>query len=248
MKAKSSLPWSSATSIKAETKLKFSAASAAAAKEAYVAARSVWMSRSAGTPLRYQPPRSYSGSGELSFDGELTVQKSKRDEWAALASWLEENDLPVAYITFTFGQLSADSRPPEPKQLKADKYLDAWQEHMGAAVEITKTQLAIEREIALNAITCHEDAGSDRMRAIGLTLGNTAVQISSLMRVCLATKANTPALLRLAKLFAEEAALEFMRYPKAYEATWSDFLPEGFAERAARLYKDWLSRGGRRAT
>lgn len=244
MKAKSSLPWAGAGSKKGSANAKANILGALheelAVKEAYVAARSRWLSRMQGAKVAYKPPHSYDGTSAVYIDGEAIAEKPKRSEWAALARWLAENQYPVSYIAFQFEQLPSYGRPPEPKQLSNPKYVEMWQKSFGKIDMELTIQLRLDQDTFSRELACQEIIGERRFRAILLVLGNDSLAISPLFRFCVCRRMKHKSMLYIAKNYALEAATQFMQAPQVYLRVWGDWIPAGFCAEADKLYRRWL--------
>jgi hypothetical protein len=216
-------------------------------KLAYVAERSNWESARRGQVVCYRPPRSYDGLPARTVDGEegdgkAVVVPATRNEWQRLFNWLEEHRVPVEpYLALQFDLLGPEVRyPPEPWQLRGDKYLDRWRKYEPRIHQRVALELAAQKRIADNAYRLAEADGETPVECWATVLATSHLELSPLFRYCLAS--------RLAVEMAGErfrqvalrweglAVVQFERYRRYYLRHWKSFLPKGFAARARQAF------------
>lgn len=212
-------------------------------KTCYEWERSRWESRKEGKHLSFEAPAVYSGAPAKTIEGQTVVQARKSSEWEAILRYCKDNGIeePAAYIRMAFDHTPVDRKmAPQPKDLRADKYLAIWRKYYPKLLEHMETKLDIERRAGSAAIASHQIVGTRRDDSYAIVLMNRHVAMSPLMRYCLAISIGGMRFRRIARRFEPEAILQFMRYRTQYMKVWRDVLPKGFEARAVSIYPHLL--------
>lgn len=206
-------------------------------RRCYEIERSLWESKKEGSRVLYRAPIRYEGASHTS-KSEHDVTLGRKSEWLALANWCEERKIePTEFIQLVFEHLQVDIRlPPEPAQLRSEKYWRMWEKYSTGLREDIATRLDTEKRSAESEIASHQVVGVAKEDSYSRVLMNRHVAISPLLRYCLAKSIGGLRFRQIAARFEPEAVMQFMRSRQQYAAVWKDVLPKGFAARAKRIY------------
>ena len=173
-------------------------------------------------------PSSTPGNGET----------DRNPAWAQLAvSLIEQQIDPAAFIYRNFEAVEPQVRPPWPGQLTTARAMTTYELGQAGAEQRVREALAREERTARRWLA-HLTTDDAEEALIGLLLDDR-VPLSPLFRYCLAVRAGSPRLLKVADEFDASAASQYRRDPGAYDRVWGPtWIPERF-----RRYRDLRTEG-----
>ncbi len=157
---------------------------------------------------------------------------------------------PEAFIRRQFVSVSIDTkggvRPPQPESFLRELAFRNYETgrlliHRDVQVALVCQRSKFETEVTKLA---HAGYALPSEKLWAMVLGNRDIDLSPLFRYCLARSIATEAktaepgrFTDIAKRFHEEAALQYIFAPEAYDAFWKTALPPGYAKDADETYR-----------
>lgn len=235
------VPSADAVASLPKTELPPNASTALKVRECYVRARRLWEERENGHASSYTPPRSYDQRRAITVEGELVLEPARASIWEQLATWCRKHRIDVLpYIQFQFECLQPGNRirrALEPRDLMSEPCRALWRKHLEAVEATIAASLSSEAETAETYIVCSQKfEGRKYDDACAGVITSRAVEISPLLRYCLAVSLKGDRFRPIAARYFESAARQFSRYPRLYLVYWKDMLPEGFSKKCRESF------------
>lgn len=200
-------------------------------KSIYIAQRTAFDRRIKGIETIWRSCRRYDQGVS-----ETVETKAVLPVWITLARFFREKEInPYDYINFHF-QKQLITNPLEPFQLKTDKNWQDYEVWKKKEVKSILIAFRTQKSICTTNIQIVQSNGSraSNKEVYVDVLTDEALELSALFRYCLARSLN---LKDIASIYEQQAAMQFYCNPDAYLKIWKKWLPQGFHERARKLFK-----------
>lgn len=129
--------------------------------------------------------------------------------------------------------------PPEPNQLLRPAAMRAFEAGLRDVRKNLEVTFELEKRTALRDILVAQSLHGDEPAFANLcVVTDSHLPLSPLFRFVLARSIGGKEMLRRAEIFEQAALYQFSKHPTEYQAVYGadGWLPEGFAEKAARYY------------
>lgn len=191
-------------------------------------------------PANYRVPACWDADSTESREGSV---------WHKLAHFCRRRGVdPLRYVQWclSMGQLLLGP-PPEPNQLLSPRRMDAYEISRPKRREEIRVLLRVEKAAAKRHFAYLKATGRSPEDAWAATLLDDSLGLSPLFRRAIALARGGKRFRKIAREFEAGALLQYQYDATDYDDCWgSNFVPPGFAERAAGFY-DWLLAGKPRA-
>jgi hypothetical protein len=119
--------------------------------------------------------------------------------------------------------------------------VERYQLHSAAVEMEMPWQLRHQKQVCQFALSeLFETTDWTRDQIIGSVLFDETLNMSALFRYCFADGQKIE---RVKDEYREQAVLQYMRHPKAYDFIWGTLLPKGFSKFARQTYLEMISQG-----
>lgn len=201
-------------------------------RDAYISERTAYEIKkdrklaSRKTAYRYTPGPRWDG-------GETDDGVEMQPIWPKIAAFMIKHELePIACIRKRF-LLAKGSTPPWPTQIAVDTYLDLYK---GLKEVISEEETAIrfnlDKEYCRAAISSSRYPFEDQTKRWTAMLLDSALDVSPLMRYCLADQLKLPEV----KAMLESRALrQYMLAPSVYDKVWGSHIPAELTETGKKI-------------
>jgi hypothetical protein len=200
-----------------------------------------------GRLVRYKAPLYYNRRAALRASGDDgsgdPIEPARDSTWEAMATFfLQARIDPELYIRIQFEPASLRLHdPPEPRQLLTPARQTLYTQAKAALAGNIALSLGTQQEIATSEAAYVCSSGRSTADAVAHVIADENLELSPLFRYCLARSMTGERFQTLAGIYKVRAVLQYVCYADAYQATWHQHLPVGFARMAESLYEIYLS-------
>ena len=213
-------------------------------RAAYISERRSYETGITGKVSNWSPPRSYGGCEAVTTDDGDELEPARESIWASLVRFLCSRKIdPVAYVQYIFQNIAWTVRAPEPNNLKSEKMLQLWHDGAEDRSRYVIQSLPTQRAVALGEFSYWKLGKLSDVDAYVCTLTHNGLSLSPLFRYCLARQlipSDPEAFKPIAKQYLIDAVRQFFSDSEAYTRYWVGVLPEGFIEKAKRVYSRYF--------
>jgi hypothetical protein len=196
-------------------------------REAYINERTAYEIRKDRKLASRRPPYKYSPGPR--WDGGETDDGVEREPiWPKIASFMIEHELePIACIRKRF-LMARGSNPPWPTQIAVETYLDVYKGLKEVVAEEDVTiWFNIDKEYCRTAINSSRYGFGDKEKQWTAMLLDSALDVSPLMRYCLAHELKLP---KVQAILQNRALLQYMQAPTLYDKIWGTHIPSELSD------------------
>jgi hypothetical protein len=214
----------------------------------YERERSRYDTMRAGRQVDYVAPRFYKTRVAARYDDDDgsgdVVAKGRVSTWEKLAEFLLREKIdPELFLRVQFQPETLKlSNPPEPSQLMTPDCMQAYDRALSGMDNLVAVSLITQQEIASSEVGFICAGGRSTADAIEQVIMDENLELSPLFRFCLARSMTGERFQYLARYYQTPAVLQYVCCAAAFNASWHQYLPMGFAGMADRLYKFYLNK------